>query len=356
MAESASHSESRMPGQLGPTNNRIGPVGIIGRSPQTRAMLDFIYRSAANDFPVLLEGESGTGKEMVARAIHFASARASGPFVAINCGAINPNLIESELFAHEKGAFTGASARKPGRFERASGGTLFLDEIGELPLPDQVKLLRALQERRIERVGGTEEIEVNVRIIAATNRDLLDEVGSKNFRQDLYYRLAVLTFIVPLLRDRPGDILPLARHFLALHGERLGSPAPSLAAEAEAVLLQHHWPGNVRELENVIERLLANDMGVEVSAESLIFDTRWKNREAKGRANPDSGAQDEVFIPAGARFDDLALPGKREAIKRALQLYYGDRKKAARSLGLSRFQLHRLMKKLGISDEINNKR
>lgn len=168
-----------------PTNNRIGPVEIIGQSPQTKAMLDFIYTAAATHFPVLLEGETGTGKEVMARAIHFASARASGSFIALNCGAINTNLIESELFGHEKGAFTGAIARKIGHFERANGGTLFLDGIGELPLQDQVKLLRALQEHRIERVGGMEEIEVDVRIIAATNRDLLDEVGSKNFRQDL---------------------------------------------------------------------------------------------------------------------------------------------------------------------------
>src|SRR5687767_6870240 len=182
-----------------PTNNRFGAVEIVGQSTQARAMLDFIYKAAANDFPVLLEGESGTGKELAAKAIHFASKRVSGPFVAINCGAINPNLIESELFGHEKGAFTGANARKPGRFERANSGTLFLDEIGELPLQDQVKLLRALQERCIERVGGTEEVKVDVRLISATNRDLLSEAGNGNFRYDLYYRLAVMPFIMPPL-------------------------------------------------------------------------------------------------------------------------------------------------------------
>lgn len=334
-----------------PTNNRIGPVEIIGQSPQTRAMLDFIYKAAATDFPVLLEGESGTGKELMAQAIHFASARASGPFVALNCGAINPNLIESELFGHEKGAFTGAVSRKPGRFERADDGTLFLDEIGELSLQDQVKLLRALQERSIERVGGTEEIKVDVRVIAATNRDLLDEVGSKNFRQDLYYRLAVMKFVASPLRDRPEDILPLARRFIALHCENMRRPAPSLTLEAGATLLQYHWPGNVREVENVIERVLAFDQGEEIRAESLVFDAKWKTQPAADMACPDTQEEGELLIPAGVKFDDLALHEKRELIKRALRLSQGKRVDAARLLGLSsRFQLHRRMKKLGIGD------
>ncbi len=277
-ATSLSHAGGR------PTNNRFGAIEIIGQSAQTQAMLDFIYKAAANDFPVLLGGESGTGKEITAKAIHFASARASGPFVAVNCGAINPNLIESELFGHEKGAFTGANARKPGRFERANRGTLFLDEIGELSLQDQVKLLRALQECCIERVGGTEEIKVDVRIISATNRDLLSEAGDGNFRHDLYYRLAVMTFILAPLRDRVDDILPLARHFLTLHCGRMKRPIPKLTPEAAAVLLQYHWPGNVRELENVIERALADDQGRGIRAESLNFDAKWKNQPATGRA------------------------------------------------------------------------
>jgi len=346
-----------MSAEFEPSNTRIGPVKIIGQSPQTQALLDFIYQAAATDFAVLLEGESGTGKELMARAIHCASARASGPFIAVNCGAINHELIESELFGHEKGAFTGAIARKPGRFERANGGTLFLDEIGELPLQDQVKLLRALQECRIECVGGTEEIEVDVRVIAATNRNLLDEVENKNFRQDLYYRLAVMTFIAPSLRDRPDDILPLARHFLALHCKRLDRRAPSLATEAEAALLQYHWPGNVRELENVIERALAYDQGMEIGAESLVFDARWKTQPATGRAYPDSQEHNEVLIPAGVKFDDLALHEKRELIKRALRQCYGNRVKATKLLGLSsRHVLYRLMIKFGISDEIKDKR
>jgi two-component system NtrC family response regulator len=334
-------------------NNRFGAVEIIGQSPQTQAMLHFIYKAAANDFLVLLEGESGTGKELTARAIHRASARASGPFVAVNCGAINTNLIESELFGHEKGAFTGAVSRKLGRFERANKGTLFLDEVGELPLQDQVKLLRALQERRIERVGGAEEIEVDIRIIAATNRVLLDEMEAGNFRQDLYYRLAVMTFILPPLRDRTEDIPPLARHFLALHCKRMKLPVPHLTPEAETALMRHHWPGNVRELENVIERTLALNGAEEVKAESIIFQTRRttsKVQPATGTTHPAPPDHGEPLIPPGVRFDDLSLPEKREVVKRSLQRCYGNRERAAALLGLSsRHRLYRLMSKLGIT-------
>ncbi|MGH9769091.1 MAG: sigma-54 interaction domain-containing protein [Blastocatellia bacterium] len=345
----ASHAE------FGPTINRFGAVEIIGQSPQTQAMLDFIYKASTNDFPVLLEGESGTGKELMAQAIHLASARDSGPFVAVNCGAMNPNLIESELFGHEKGAFTGAVSRKPGRFERADRGTLFLDEVGELPLQDQVKLLRALQERRIERVGGAEEIDVDVRIIAATNRVLLDEVEDRNFRQDLYYRLAVMTFIIPPLRDRVVDILPLARHFLTLHSKRMKLPVPSLASEAEVRLLRYHWPGNVRELENVIERTLALNGAKEIEAESLVLQTRrtrLKIQPAAGIEHPESPDHGEPLIPITVRFDDLSLPEKCELINRALQRCYGNRERAAALLGLSsRHQLYRLMIRLGIKPQ-----
>jgi len=354
-AKSASLSESHLPAGFGPTNNRFGTAEIIGQSPQTQAVLDFIHKAAANDSSVLLEGESGTGKELMARAIHLASARAPGPFVAVNCGAINPNLTESELFGHEKGAFTGAVSRKLGRFERADGGTLFLDEIGELALQDQVKLLRALQERSIERVGGTEEIKVDIRIIAATNRVLLDEVEDGNFRQDLYYRLAVMTFITPPLRDRVDDILPLARHFLILHCQRMKKPVPHLTSEAASALLQYHWPGNIRELENVIERTLALDDNEEIKAESLVFQTRrtgLKTQPAAGGEHTDSPEHDEAFLPAGVEFDDLALSEKRELIERALRQCRGNRESTAALLGLSsRHRLYRLMKKFDINRE-----
>ena len=330
-----------------PAINRIGPVEIIGQSPQTQDMLDFIHRAAANDSSVLLQGESGVGKEVMAQAIHFASARAAKPFVAVNCGAIQHELIESELFGHEKGAFTGAVARKPGRFERANGGTLFLDEIGELPLQDQVKLLRALQEHRIERVGGTKEISVDVRIVSATNRNLRYEVESKNFRDDLFFRVAVMIFTVSPLRERLEDILPLARHFVALHCERLNRPAPSLTAGAEAALLRYHWPGNVRELENVIERALAYGEGEKIEAESLSFGTG-----SSPQSTSQGGEGSNALV---VRLDDLGLPEKREMILRALLDNFGGREKSAKSLGISRYQLYRLMEDLGISDEIKGK-
>jgi len=257
------------------------------------------------------------------------------------------------LFGHEKGAFTGAVSRKIGRFERANRGKLFLDEIGELPLQDQVKLLRALQERRIERVGGTEEIVVDVRIIAATNRVLLDEVEDGNFREDLYYRLAVMTFIISPLRDRAEDILPLARHFLNLHCGRMKLPVPRLSPKAEAALLRHHWPGNVRELENVIERTLALNGAEEIKAESLVFQnrrTKSKIQPAGDMEHPDSPDHGEALIPAGVRFDDHSASEKRVLIKRALQRCYGNRERAAALLGLaSRHRLYRLMIRLGIT-------
>jgi len=241
VAKLASLSHSHLPAEFGPTNNHFGMVEIIGQSPQTQAMLDFVHRAAANDFPVLLEGESGTGKELMAQAIHLASARAPRPFIAVNCGAINPNLIESELFGHEKGAFTGAVSRKPGRFERADRGTLFLDEIGELPLQDQVKLLRALQERRIERVSGTEELKVDVRIIAATNHILLDEAEDGNFRQDLYYRLAVMTFIVPPSARPRGrhSVAGLALSYSTLQANEKARPAFDVRVTAVSLARQH---------------------------------------------------------------------------------------------------------------------
>jgi two-component system, NtrC family, response regulator len=332
-----------------------GPVKIIGQSPGTLAMLNFVYMASSSEATVLLEGDSGTGKELMAQAIHFASTRAVGPFVAVNCGAINPNLIESELFGHEKGSFTGAVRRKFGRFERANGGTLFLDEVGELSLPDQVKLLRVLQERRIERVGGTEEIEVDIRIIAATNRDLWAAVETGGFRQDLYYRLAVLTFVLPPLRDRANDILSLAQHFLALHSECTGKHLLRFTPEAEATLLGYDWPGNVRELRNVIERALALTKGEEINAESLIFRPTLKSIPATFHVGPSSGKDNGTLLPVGIEVDDLALPERCRLIRHALQQCHGNRTNAAKLLGLSsRFQLYRLMKKLGINNEVES--
>ncbi|MBO0724795.1 MAG: sigma-54-dependent Fis family transcriptional regulator [Blastocatellia bacterium] len=350
-AGSAASSVSPLEMGFQPTTNRFGTIEIIGQSASTRAMLDFIYKASVNSFSVLLEGESGTGKEVAAKAIHFASKRASGPFVAVNCGAINSNLIESDLFGHEKGAFTGAFTRKAGRFERANKGTLFLDEIGELSLQDQVKLLRAIQERRIERVGGMEEITVDVRIIAATNRDLLTEVGCGNFRLDLYYRLAVMRLIMSPLRDRTEDIMLLAHHFLKLHCDRLKRHVPNLTPDAQVALLRHYWPGNVRELENVIERALAHHQGSEINADSLVFDVKWKSQTAASVEHPYSEDRTKELIPVDVKFDDLGSREKRELIRLALQQSRGNRENAARLLGLSsRYRLHRLMKKFGIRE------
>lgn len=335
----------------GERENRILPMKIIGQSLQTLEMIRFIDKAATNDISVLLEGESGTGKELVAQAIHDASSRAAGPFVAVNCGALNANLIESELFGHERGAFTGAIARRLGRFERAQGGTLLLDEVGELPLPAQVKLLRALQERRIERVGGVKEIKIDIRVMAATNRNLWAEVEAGNFRQDLYFRLAVINLKLTPLRDRREDIIPLAQHFLQLHNLRKSRPPRVLTPEAEAILLLYEWPGNVRELENVIECALALTDGERIHSDALI--PQIKSRPPLASAFRDAGHPAiETQLPSiPPSLNDLALRDRRELVKKALSQCRGNRTHAARLLGLpSRYVLYRLMKKLHIDD------
>ena len=236
--------------------------GLLCRDPVMRSVVARAERAAPTDASVLLSGESGAGKEVMARHIHLASRRAGAPFVAINCAAIPDTLLEATLFGHEKGSFTGATKQQPGKFEQAHGGTLFLDEIGELPLSTQVKLLRVLQERSLERLGGHSAIAIDIRLITATNRDLAADVASGRFREDLYYRLAVFPVLLPPLRDRPGDIAPLARSFVQRYGQSFGIADARLSAAAEAALLQHRWPGNVRELENTIQRgLLLTDHG-----------------------------------------------------------------------------------------------
>jgi sigma-54-specific transcriptional regulator len=242
---------------------------LVFEDPGSRALLRRIERLAATDATVLVTGETGTGKEIVSRYLHQGSARARAPFVAVNCSALAPTLFESELFGHEKGAFTGALALSRGWFEAADGGTLFLDEIGELPLPAQAKLLRVIQEREVVRVGGRRPIPVDVRFIAATNTKLEHAVAEGRFREDLFYRIHVAPLALAPLRERAGDILPLARHFLAVHAERLALPRAELAPDAVARLLAHTWPGNVRELDNAIHHaLLVSHDGV-VRAESL---------------------------------------------------------------------------------------
>jgi DNA-binding NtrC family response regulator len=233
---------------------RRGAPTIIGQDPSLARVMATVHRAAATDTTVLLLGESGTGKELVARSLHALGGRADGPFVAINCAAIPETLLETELFGHEKGAFTGASARKAGRFELAHRGTLFLDEIGDLSIGLQAKILRALEEKKFDRVGGTQPLQVDVRVVAATNRNLKAAVAARQFREDLYFRLSVFPIDIPPLRERPGDIELLARHFVDRFCRDLKKKTLTLSAEAIDELQRYHWPGNVRELQNCIER------------------------------------------------------------------------------------------------------
>lgn len=248
---------------------RRGAPQIIGEDARLKAVLASLHRAAASDATVLIEGESGTGKELFARAVHALSPRADGPFVAINCAAIPETLLETELFGHEKGAFTGAAQRKPGKFELANRGTLFLDEIGDLPLTLQAKILRALEEKQFERVGGTQLLTVDVRVVAATNRNLKQAVAARQYREDLYFRLSVFPITVPPLRDRPGDIPLLARYFVERFCRELRKKTLVLASDAIDALTAYHWRGNVRELQNCIERAVILTDGESIHARHL---------------------------------------------------------------------------------------
>jgi len=253
---------------------RRGAPQIIGEDPGLKQVSLTLHRAAATDTTVLLEGESGTGKELFARALHVLSPRADGPFVAINCAAIPENLLETELFGHEKGAFTGAGARKPGKFEMAHRGTLFLDEIGDLPLSLQAKILRALEEKSFERIGGTVPLHVDVRVVAATNRHLKAAVAARQFREDLYFRLSVFPITIPPLRDRPDDITLLARYFIDRFCRDLNKTSLILAPSAEQELRGYAWPGNVRELQNCIERAVILTDGGTIHARHLNLSPR----------------------------------------------------------------------------------
>ncbi len=254
--------------------SRRGAPQIIGEDPKLKQVTISLHRAAATDATVLLEGESGTGKELFARALHALSPRADGPFVAINCAAIPETLLETELFGHEKGAFTGASARKPGKFEMAHRGTLFLDEIGDLPLSLQAKILRALEEKRFERLGGTVSLQVDVRVVAATNRHLKAAVAARQFREDLYFRLSVFPITIPPLRERPDDILMLSKHFIERFSRDLKKKPLTLAQSAIQELQTYGWPGNVRELQNCIERAVILTEGDTIHARHLNLSFR----------------------------------------------------------------------------------
>jgi two-component system NtrC family response regulator len=307
--------------------------GIVGNSPKMRPVFDLIRKVATTDAPVFILGESGTGKEMVARAIHNKSERSNGNFVAINCGAIPENLLESELFGHERGAFTGAHVQRIGHIETANGGTLFLDEIGEMPPMLQVKLLRFLQEQTIQRVGGREEIRVNARVIAATNADLKKNMADGKFREDLYYRLAVVQIMLPPLRERENDILTLAKFFLRRFAAEANRPDLAFDAEALRALNKHAWPGNVRELENCVRRAV-------IMAEDRRVTVRDLELNAAG-----------IETNGAVTLKEAREAVERQMVEQALRKYSGKITRAAAELGLSRPTLYELMEKLGITKE-----
>ena len=300
--------------------------GIVARDPAMLAVVEQVKKVAATDTTVLLLGESGTGKEVVATTLHRESRRRDGPFVAVNCAALSASLLESEMFGHEKGAFTGATTTRRGRFELADGGTLFLDEVAELDPQLQAKLLRVLEQRRFERVGGAREIEVDVRLVAATNRDLVQEMRAGRFRNDLYHRLAVFLIRLLPLRERPLDIEPLTGNLLSRIARRLGRPTPALGSGALARLAAYPWPGNVRELANVLERAAILTDGPTIDAEHLGLDAG---------PHADAGAA----LPA-VTLDEL----EREAIRQALQATGGHRKQAAARLGIGLRTLYEKLK------------
>jgi DNA-binding NtrC family response regulator len=310
---------------------------VVARSAKMQEVLATVDRVAPTNSTVLLGGESGVGKDLIARAIHEKSRRAAGPFIKINSTAIPENLLESELFGYEKGAFTGATASKPGKFELADKGTLFLDEIGDVPPAIQVKLLRVLQEREFERLGGTRTVRVDVRLIAATNRDLREALEQGTFREDLYYRLNVVPIDIAPLRQRKEDIPDLVNLFIARFAGDSGKPVERITPEAMQILVNYHWPGNVRELQNIIERACALAKGTVLKVEDIHLDVR-PARAVNGTGN---------FLPEGMTLEQWEDEMIRESLRRA----NGNKSQAARLLGLSRNALRYRLSKIGITDE-----
>ena len=315
---------------------KYGVENIIGRSPQMQEIFDMIRQVSASRATVLIQGESGTGKELVAHAIHRLSPRVHGPFVPVHCAALSHNLLESELFGHEKGAFTGATERRRGRFELADGGTLFLDEIGEIDPSIQVKILRVLEERKFERVGGQETLGVDVRLVAATNKNLKELMEQGKFREDLFYRLYVVVIHLPALRERTGDIPLLAQHFLKGLAKENAKAVDGITPEAMEALTAYSWPGNVRELRNVLERMVVLSRGDKLTLRDVPAVIRDAVRQ--GVAPRASG---ELTIDEA----------EKQMIIRALKTHEGNRTLAAKELGISRRTLHRKLNEYGLRDK-----
>ena len=314
-------------------DSKYGFENIIGASPAMQEVFETIRQAAPTRATVLIQGESGTGKELVARALHQCSPRRDGPFVPVHCAALAPTLLESELFGHEKGAFTGAVERRRGRFELADGGTLFLDEIGEIDAALQVKILRVLEERQFERVGGSETIRVDVRLVAATNRDLRARVAEGTFREDLFYRLYVVNLTLPPLRERDGDVVLLAQHYLQTLAAENGKKPFAISPEAMDVLQAYPWPGNVRELRNVIERMVVLGTGPRLTAADLPAAVR------------DGGAGGLAIASRAGR---VLRDAERQLITEALRRHKNNRTQAAQDLGISRRTLHRKLNEFGL--------
>ncbi len=321
---------------------------ITARSPAMRQLLEQVQRLRDSDIPVLILGETGTGKTMLARAIHAIGARGAGPFVDLNCAGLTTELVESELFGHERGSFTGAHAAKQGLFDAADGGTLFLDEIGDIDVRVQPRILKVLEEKRFRRMGDVRERTVDVRLIAATNADLLGNVGSKTFRADLYYRISTVRLYVPPLRERPEDILPLAMEML----ERMGETQVAITVDAEARLLEYHWPGNIRELKNVIESSTLLRQGADLTADDLRFDESQAGPFVPERPSSvrmitvDMGSQRLLGVDAS---DATRAEVEREHIRLALVAEHGRVEAAARRLGMPRSTLYWKLKRFGLT-------
>ncbi|HSA64751.1 MAG TPA: sigma-54 dependent transcriptional regulator [Nitrospira sp.] len=323
---------------------------LVGQSPAMHQLRQLIETAGPTNSRVLIGGENGTGKELVARAIHLQSARADRPFVAVNCAAIPETLIESELFGHEKGSFSGATSMKRGQFEQADGGTLFLDEIGDMSLNTQAKVLRALQEQQFTRVGGTKLLKVDVRVLAASNKDLLKEIEKGTFREDLYYRLNVVPIVVPPLRERREDIPVLIRHFMKLHAEEQGLRIKEVTPEAMHVFQQYEWPGNIRELRNLIERLMIMVPGNVIDATQATTSLQVKPTGAALSA-PNATSQPAVsplFAHAYDSLRDARNAFEKEYIGRKLREHHWNISRTAEDLKIERSHLHRKIKLLDV--------